>query len=157
MRTNKKSNKTQARYSARQPKSTNHQDVFFSQINTEITKHDTTTDYKVSNDMLMPYINRLGKSADIDWTDKQIEIIKSILAGNRILLYFDQYLNIHNQINNAEPNSNNIKIRNEKDLLKHFFELPILLDICQDIKQKNKSNLPIGILLICIIKQFGKK
>ena len=135
----KKTIRTTARHSATPTRNTNHQGEFFFHINTEITKHDTATGYMVSNDMLIPYINKLDKSGDINWTDKQIEIFKLILTDNRILLYYDQYLNIHDKINNAEPNKNNIKIRKETDLFKHFFELPILLDICRQIQQRNQS------------------
>lgn len=143
MGTNKKTIKTHAKYSATQPKSTNHQDDFFSQINTEITKHDNTTDYKVSNDMLIPYINKLGKSGadNTRLSDKQLEIIKSILSDNRILLYFDQYLNIHNQITNSKPNKNNLKIINEKDLSTHFFELPILMDIFRQLGKPSEFTI----------------
>lgn len=113
--------------------------VFFAQIKQEITNHDNITDYKVSDDMLSPYINKLDKSSigSTRLSETQIGQIKSILSNNRILLYFDQYLNIHNRINNIKPNQNNLKIINEKDLSTHFFELPILMDI---FKQLVKSS-----------------
>ena len=143
MGTNKKTIKTHARYSATPTGNTNHQGDFFSQINTEITKHDTATSYMVSNDMLIPYINKLGKSGadNTRLSDKQLEIIKSILSDNRILLYFDQYLNIHNRINNTKPNTNNIKIINEKDLSTHFFELPILMDIFKQLRKPSEFTI----------------
>lgn len=118
----------------------NHLNQFFDQIQKEIETHDNNTGYNISDDMLIPYINKLAQSYT-NLSDKQIEIIKSILINNRILLYYDQYLNLHDKIINSKPNKNNLKIKSEKDLLQHFFELPILLDVFRQLQNPRDFNI----------------
>lgn len=56
------------------------------QITNDIQKHDKKTGYKITDDMLAPYMDN-----DLLKSEPNNQMVKTLLKNNRLLLYLDQY------------------------------------------------------------------